>query len=51
MALMDPLTRVALDDLEARDFTTPERQEVFEAIRQNRNEVASVDRSGFDTTG
>ncbi len=42
MALMDPLTRVALDDLEARDFTTPERQEVFEAIRQNRNEVASV---------
>ncbi len=41
MALLDPLTRVALDDLEARDFTAPERQAVFEAIRQNRNEVAS----------
>jgi DNA primase len=40
MALMDPLTRVALDDLEARDFTTPEREAVFEAIRQNRNELA-----------
>ncbi|HSX01926.1 MAG TPA: DNA primase [Candidatus Saccharimonadia bacterium] len=38
LALTYPLTRLSLDDLHERDFSTPEHQAVYRALKANRDE-------------
>ncbi len=42
MALMYPLTRLSLEDLEVRDFGSVERRAIFEALRKAKNELGAA---------
>jgi DNA primase len=41
-ALAYPITRLSLDDLRAEDFSSPDRQTVFQALRRHRDEPGEV---------
>lgn len=41
LVLVDAGTRLALDDLEAADFSAPERQEILGAVKSNSSETAA----------
>ena len=42
LALMNPLTRISLEDLDEQDFGSPERRAIYSALRKSKTELGAT---------